>query len=97
MTVPEKSPKLQIEPVYPEHLVTIYSNHVQLYTRNSDMTFDFGTVDPRPGKDQAPKAFIHNRIIMSPNHAKQFAKVLNESIEKFEEIFGAINVEPKKS
>ena len=93
---PEKSRKLQLEPVYPEHLDTIYSNYAQFNISNWDMTFDFGTVDPRPGHDQASKVFIHNRIIMSPNHAKQFAKKLNESIVKFEEMFGAINVEPKK-
>lgn len=93
---PEKPRKPQLEPVYPEHLDTIYSNHVQLYISNSDVIFDFGTVDPRPGNDQAVNVFIHNRIIMSPNHAKQFAKILNENIEKYEEMFGAINVEPKK-
>ena len=96
MTVPEKTPKLQVEPVYPEHLDTIYSNHVQFNISVWDVTFNFGTIDPPPGKDQAPKAFIHTRIIMSPNHAKQFAKILNENIEKYEEIFGVLNVEPKK-
>jgi len=64
---------------------------------NWDVTFDFGTVDPRPGNDQASlKIFIHNRIIMSPGHAKQFANMLNENIKKYEEMFGAVNVEPKK-
>ncbi|MBU1183837.1 MAG: DUF3467 domain-containing protein [Proteobacteria bacterium] len=96
MKVPEKAHELQLELVYPEHLDAVYSNHVQLNISVWDVIFDFGTVDPRPGTDQAPKAFIHNRIIMSPNHAKQFAKILNENIGKYEEIFGVLNVEPKK-
>lgn len=96
MTVADESLKQQLELVYPEQLDTVYSNHTQFHISNWDVLFDFGTVDPRPGTDQALKVFIHNRIIMSPNHAKQFAIKLNENIEKYEKMFGVVNVEPKK-
>jgi hypothetical protein len=52
-------------------------------------------VEPAPqGKN--PKLVFQTRIIMRPQHAKQFSKVLTENMGKYEETFGPISVAPIK-
>jgi hypothetical protein len=43
-----------------------------------------------------PKAKVHSRIIMAPQHAKAFLGALNENIKKFESKHGEILM-PKKN
>jgi hypothetical protein len=57
--------------------------------------FDFAVMEPKL-TSKTPKAVFQTRIIMSPQHAKQFSKVLSENIRKYEETFGSLNVEPIK-
>ena len=42
-----------------------------------------------------PKAKVHSRIIMAPQHAKAFLGALNENIKKFESKHGVFNI-PKR-
>ena len=42
-----------------------------------------------------PKAKVHSRIIMAPQHAKAFLGALHENIKKFESKHGEINL-PKR-
>ena len=37
-----------------------------------------------------PKAKVHSRIIMTPQHSKMFLAALKENIEKYENQFGEI-------
>jgi len=84
-----------LEVHYPEQMNAYYSNRTQLFLSNSDIMFDFMMVEPTT-RSKPPKAVFQTRIIMSPQHAKQFSKVLSEHIGKYEEMFGPINVEPIK-
>ena len=43
-----------------------------------------------------PKAKVHSRVIMAPQHAKAFLGALNENIKKFESKHGEISM-PKKN
>ena len=80
---------------YPEQINAYYSNRAQLFISNSDIMIDFVMVEPTPqGKN--PKLVFQTRIIMSPQHAKQFSTVLTQNIGKYEETFGPINVAPIK-
>ena len=79
---------------YPEQINAYYSNRVQLFTSNSDIILDFMMTEPPLTK--TPKAVFQARIIMSPQHAKQFSIVLSENIKKFEETFGPISAVPIK-
>ena len=42
-----------------------------------------------------PKAKVHSRIIMAPQHVKTFLRALNDNINKFESKHGEIKL-PKK-
>jgi hypothetical protein len=84
-----------IEAHYPDQMSTYYSNRVQLFISNSDVMFDFAIVEPKL-TSKIPKAIFQTRIIMSPQHATQFSKILNENMRKYEETFGPINVKPIK-
>ena len=39
-----------------------------------------------------PKARVHSRIIMTPQHVKMFLGALKENIERFENQFGEIKI-----
>jgi len=83
------------EVVYPEQLSAYYSNRAQFFVGNSDIMIDFVMVEPA-FQGKKPKMVFQTRIIMSPQHAKQFSTVLSHNIEKYEETFGPINVVPIK-
>ena len=42
-----------------------------------------------------PKAKVHSRIIMAPQHAKAFVGAINENIKKFEDKHGEIKMPNK--
>jgi len=69
----------------------IYSNFVLIAHSPSEVIFDFARVMPG-----VPKTKLYARIIMTPQHAKMFFKNLEESIKKFENEFGKINIPDKE-
>ena len=57
----------------------IYSNLAIINHSPSEFVLDF--IKVMPG---VPKAKVHSRIVMAPQHAKAFVGALNENIKKFE-------------
>ena len=84
-------PPLEVH--YPEQINTYYSNRAQFFISNSDVVIDFALMEPT---SKTPKAIFQTRIIMSPQHAKQFINLLSENIRKYEGVFGPISVTPVK-
>jgi len=68
----------------------IFSNVLFVHVNDSEFVLDFGFLQP-----QEPKAKIVGRVITTPAHAKRFLMTLENSIKKFEENFGKINIEKK--
>lgn len=64
-----------------------YSNLAIISHSPAEFIFDFTRVFPG-----VPKAKVHSRIIMTPQHAKMFLSALKENIERFEKQFGNINI-----
>ena len=64
-----------------------YSNLAIINHSHSEFVLDF--IQMMPG---VPKAKVHSRIVMAPQHAKAFVGALNENIKKFEEKHGEINM-----
>ncbi len=62
-----------------------YSNLVLISHSPSEFVFDFIRVVPN-----MPKAKVHSRIIMAPQHAKGFLKALADNVNKYESQFGEI-------
>ena len=62
-----------------------YSNLVSIAYSNSEFVLDF--IRLMPG---VPKATVKSRVIITPEHAARFLKVLQGNIEKYEKSFGAI-------
>jgi hypothetical protein len=68
----------------------IYSNIATIMFNRFEFYVDFGRVVP--GKQDVT---MHARIITSPGHAKDLARVLAQNIQQYEERFGAIPGEPQ--
>jgi hypothetical protein len=62
-----------------------YSNLVIISHSPAEFIFDFTRLLPG-----IPKAKVHSRIIMTPQHSKMFLGALKENIEKYENSFGEI-------
>lgn len=75
---------------------TFYTNYVGVGMSNFDFTLvmahRLGPIE-NPTAPPYPEEIVCN-IIMSPQHAKAFAAVLNDNIRQYEELFGTIKIEP---
>jgi hypothetical protein len=65
----------------------IYSNLAIINHTPSEFVIDF--VRFFPG---VPKARVHARIVMTPQHAKSLVRALQENVEKYENSFGEIKI-----
>jgi hypothetical protein len=65
----------------------IYSNLAIITHSPAEFVIDFTRVLPG-----VPKARVHARIIMTPQHAKMLLNALKDNIDKFEKKFGEIRI-----
>ncbi len=65
----------------------IYSNLAIITHSPAEFVIDFTRVLPG-----LPKAKVHARIIMTPQHAKMLLGALKDNIEKYERKFGEIKI-----
>ena len=64
-----------------------YSNLAIISHSSSEFVLDFIRVVPG-----VPKAKVKSRIILTPDHAKRLLAALEENIEKFEKMNGAVSI-----
>ena len=62
-----------------------YSNLAIITHSPSEFVTDFVRVMPG-----MPKARVHSRIIMTPQHAKRMMKALQDNLQKYESVHGPI-------
>ena len=65
-----------------------YSNLAIIAHSKAEFVIDFTRVLPG-----TPKAKVHSRIIMTPQHAKMLARALSDNIGKFEAANGEIQLD----
>jgi hypothetical protein len=65
----------------------IYSNLAIITHSPAEFVIDFTRVLPG-----VPKAKVHARIVMTPQHARMFLGALQDNIEKYESKFGEIKI-----
>jgi hypothetical protein len=65
----------------------IYANFAIINHTPAEFVLDFARIFPG-----VPKAKIHARIVMTPQHAKSLARALQENIEKYESSFDEIKI-----
>jgi hypothetical protein len=67
-----------------------YSNVMRVAHSPFEFTLDFGTMPVGP--EEAGTMTVHNRVIMSPAHAKIMLKTLGENLKNYEDRFGEIKL-----
>jgi hypothetical protein len=65
-----------------------YSNLAIITHSPSEFVVDFVRVVPG-----VPKAQVKSRIILTPDHAKRLMKALQENLQKYESIYGQIQIQ----
>ncbi len=66
----------------------IYSNLAIISHSPAEFIIDFTRIFPG-----VPKAKVHSRIIMTPQHAKLFLSAMKENIQRYENQYGEIVVQ----
>jgi len=66
----------------------VYSNLAIITHSNAEFVIDFTRVLPG-----VPRAKVHSRVIMTPQHAKLLLNAIKDNIEKFEKKFGEIKLQ----
>jgi uncharacterized protein YajQ (UPF0234 family) len=73
-----------------------YANEMSITFGPAQFAFDFKNISPRVDmrNQDGSKTFVlkHNVIIIEPFQIKQFAKVLNDAIARYEVEYGAIEM-----
>jgi ribonuclease BN (tRNA processing enzyme) len=86
MSQPDNQPPSQLNIEIAEEVADgTYSNLVIITHSHAEFIVDF--VNVMPG---VPKSKVKSRIILTPQHAKRFAKALEDNIHRFEDEHGAI-------
>jgi len=70
----------------------IYSNLAIITHSTAEFVIDFTRMLPG-----VPKAKVHARIVMTPQHTKLLLNALKDNIEKFESKFGEIKIQGEPS
>lgn len=65
----------------------MYVNMFMIGHSNSEFIIDF--IKWMPG---IPKAKVKSRVILTPQHAKRLLRALQDNIQKYESMFGTIEV-----
>ena len=87
----ENNPGQQLNIELTEELAEgVYANLAMIGHSNTEFVVDFIRVLPG-----VPKAKVKSRIILTPEHAVRFLEALRENIERYEDQFGAIKVQPQ--
>jgi len=79
-------PQFQVE-VGEKEAEGIYSNIVFIAHSPSEVILDFARALPG-----LPKARVHARVIMTPQHAKSLLSALEQNLKNYETQFGAIKL-----
>ena len=66
----------------------IYSNLAIITHSPAEFVIDFTRVLPG-----VPKAKVHARLVMTPQHTKMLLNALRDNIDKFEKKFGEIKIQ----
>lgn len=88
MTEKENKRQLQVD-LSEEEADGTYSNFTIVSHSGAEFILDFARITP--GR---PKAKVKSRVIMTPIHAKNLLKTLEDNIKKYEENFGKIPESP---
>jgi len=64
-----------------------YSNLAIISHSGAEFIIDFTRILPG-----IPKAKVHSRIIMTPQHCKMFLNAMKENIDRFESQYGEIKI-----
>lgn len=85
----ENDTKNQIQIELPEDVAQgTYANLAIITHSSSEFVIDF--VRMLPG---VPKAKVKSRIILTPEHAKRLLYALNDNVNQFEKLHGAIRID----
>ncbi len=80
------SPKLQVQ-IDDDIAQGVYSNLVLLNHTENEFVLDFAFIQPSNGR-----AKVRARVISSPRHTKRLLQALQKNLERYEELFGTIDV-----
>jgi hypothetical protein len=90
MSEPNTDPAINIQIKADEKdMVGNYANLAQISHRHDEFTLSFFYIYPN-----VPQGKLLYNVVLSPSHAKRLLRAIQENIERYERLFGAIREEP---
>jgi len=91
---PVEQTEQQVQIIAVDTEPSMYANNVEIKLSAWDVRFWFGEIQNVNPEAKEIMVTRRVRVIMSPQHAKAFSKVLADNIQKYEDAFGELQVEP---
>lgn len=81
-----------------DKMVSLYSNvsGVRVSPNAEDIVLDIGVIQQDPTKSDAMIMDISTRVYMSTFAAKKLALALSQTVQRYEQQFGAIELDPRR-
>ena len=73
-----------------------YSSNCLISATAEEITVDFARTMRAGSQDEIPLLTIDTKVIMSPWSAKRLAIQLGQVVQNFEDIYGSLEVDPKR-
>ncbi|MBQ9559701.1 MAG: DUF3467 domain-containing protein [Bacteroidaceae bacterium] len=86
----KQQPQIQFE-LRPEVAQGVYANLAIITHSSSEFVIDMAAVLPG-----LQKADVRSRIVMAPEHAKRLMLALHDNLQKYEQQFGEIDLQPQR-
>jgi hypothetical protein len=94
VTAPEQQPQTQLR-IDDAQATTHYSSTSRIWGSAEEIIIDFSQ-GIRPAGPNAAVLKIDSRIILSPFAAKRLALALGQTVQRFEQTYGVIEIDPRK-
>ncbi|HTV47390.1 MAG TPA: DUF3467 domain-containing protein [Phycisphaerae bacterium] len=90
----QQIPQIQVQ-MRDEKMVTIFSNHARLAATNEELFVEMGIITQHAEQPNTAVMEVSTRVVMSFYAAKRLALMLSQAVQRHEQVFGQIQLDPR--
>jgi Protein of unknown function (DUF3467) len=90
----QQLPQIQVQ-VRDEKMNTVFSNHARLVATNEELFVDLGIITQHSDQPNVAMMDVSTRVIVSFYGAKRLALMLSQAVQRHEQVFGQIQLDPR--
>ena len=90
----QQIPQISVQ-VNDDKMVTIFSNHTRLAATNEELFVELGIITQHSEQPNVAVMDVSTRVVMSFYAAKRLALMLSQAVQRHEQVFGPIQLDPR--